>query len=90
MPYINNDDQHHQADRMIRIRELVALTGLSRSTVLRLEGAGLFPRRKKLAAFAVGWSHADIQTWISERVSVGDPALGIDPHTALHTGRRSI
>ena len=47
--------------RWPRVRQL---TGLSRSTVWRLEKNGQFPARRKLSANSVGWSLIELQAWM--------------------------
>lgn len=55
------------SNRMLRSREVVNLTGLSKTTLWRLENAGDFPARKKLSVGAVGWSLLEVEEWISGR-----------------------
>ncbi|MFZ1640511.1 MAG: AlpA family phage regulatory protein [Candidatus Contendobacter sp.] len=43
------------------------LTGLSRSTVDRLERAGSFPRRFVLSRNIVGWSRSAVLAWAQSR-----------------------
>lgn len=50
--------------RWPRVRQL---TGLSRSTVWRLEKSGQFPARRKLSANSVGWSLIELQEWMQSR-----------------------
>ena len=50
--------------RWPRVRQL---TGLSRSTVWRLEKNGQFPARRKLSANSVGWSLIELQEWMQSR-----------------------
>ena len=50
--------------RWPRVRQL---TGLSRSTIWRLEKSGQFPARRKLSANSVGWSLIDLQAWMQSR-----------------------
>ena len=50
--------------RWPRVRQL---TGLSRSTVWRLEKSGQFPARRKLSANRVGWSLIELQAWMQSR-----------------------
>lgn len=47
--------------RWPRVRQL---TGLSRSTIWRLEKNGQFPARRKLSANSVGWSLIELQAWM--------------------------
>lgn len=53
---------------LIRINEVKARTGLSRSEVYRRESLGQFPRRVLLGARSVGWSSSEIQDWIEARI----------------------
>jgi prophage regulatory protein len=54
----------------LRINEIKARTGLSRSTIWRLERDGLFPARKRLSKRAVGWSSSEIAVWLESRAQV--------------------
>jgi prophage regulatory protein len=53
--------------QIYRFPKVEAVTGLSRSTILRLEKSGKFPRRVKLGARAVGFASADIHSWVASR-----------------------
>jgi prophage regulatory protein len=55
--------------RIIRDPECRDKTGLSRSTIWRLERKGEFPSRVKLSAKAMGWVDDDIDRWIRDRAS---------------------
>lgn len=55
------------SNRMLRVKELVTITGLSKTTLWRLEKVGDFPARKKLSVGAVGWSLLEVENWISGR-----------------------
>ena len=64
------------AVRFLRVREVQARTGLSRSTIyLRLD-QGRFPRPVSLGPRAVGWIESEVDEWIRERIaeSRGDMA----------------
>ena len=39
-------------------------TGLSRSTIWRLERRGEFPRHRRISPNAVGWLEIEIQDWV--------------------------
>jgi prophage regulatory protein len=56
-----------QAVKMLRWYEVRERTGLSRSTIWRLEGSGMFPRRRQLGGNSVGWVEAEIQEWLERR-----------------------
>lgn len=55
--------------KILRPTEVVRLTGLSLSTIKRLEQRGDFPQRVKLSLKAVGWKSSDIQIWIESKKS---------------------
>ena len=52
---------------MLRIKEVCALTSLSRTSIYRLEAKGEFPRRVKLSAARVAWPKAAIEAWAASR-----------------------
>ena len=55
--------------RFLRLPEVIARTGLSRSTIyVRLE-QGRFPRPVSLGGRAVGWIEAEVEEWIRERIA---------------------
>jgi prophage regulatory protein len=53
------------AERLIRLPEVLRLTGLSKRTIYRLEGAGRFPSRRHLGPRAVGWPESAVNSWIA-------------------------
>jgi prophage regulatory protein len=53
-------------ERLIRQPELLRLTGLSKRTISRLEGAGRFPSRRQLGLRAVGWAESAVNAWVSD------------------------
>lgn len=61
-------------DRILRQRELLALIGLSRVTIWRLERAGLFPQRRRIGRNAIGWLKSDIDAWLTTRPRGAQPA----------------
>jgi predicted DNA-binding transcriptional regulator AlpA len=54
--------------KMLRAGEVSVRTGLSRTTLWRLERAGQFPDRRRLSANAVGWLSEEVDEWIATRV----------------------
>ncbi len=54
--------------RFLRLPEVLARTGLSRSTIyVRLE-QGRFPRPVSLGARAVGWIESEVEEWMRQRI----------------------
>ena len=54
-------------DRLIRLKELIKIIGLSRSTVYKLLSEDKFPKRIRLTQRTVVWRLSEIETWIEER-----------------------
>jgi len=54
--------------RFLRITDVTSETGLSRSTIYRLEQAGEFPRRVRLSANSMGWWSSHVDEWKSARL----------------------
>ena len=54
-------------DRILRIREVTALTGICRTTVYAWGKRGLFPSRVDLGGGRVGWRESEVRQWIADR-----------------------
>ena len=54
--------------RFLRLPEVMARTGLSRSTICVRLDQGRFPRPVSLGGRAVGWIEAEVDEWIRERI----------------------
>lgn len=53
---------------MMRLPEVLAITGLSKSTVYSMAKAGTFPSPVKLGARAVAWPSHLVQQWLADRL----------------------
>src|SRR5437870_5498258 len=53
--------------RLLRFAAVRGLTGLSRSTIWRLEHAGAFPRRIRISLNVVAWLENDVVAWIQDK-----------------------
>lgn len=53
---------------LLRLPEVRARTGLSRSEIYRREALGQFPRRISLGARSVAWPLDEIESWIRQRI----------------------
>ena len=53
-----------------RAKELQQVTGLSRSTIWRMEREGSFPQRLKISTGCVGWRKSEIDEWVKGRQQV--------------------
>jgi prophage regulatory protein len=56
-------------DRIIRIRTVLARTGLSRSTLYRKMNEGTFPRQVRISVHGTGWRESAINRWIEDPAS---------------------
>lgn len=63
--------------RVVRLGEVMARTGLSRTTLWRLERRGAFPPRRQLSPGTVGWIEAEVEAWILGRLTraAGEPCF---------------
>ena len=50
--------------RLLRFPAVRTRTGLSRSTIWRLERVGKFPKHRRISPNAVGWIEHEIDDWI--------------------------
>lgn len=64
---ISSSDSVSTPDRIIRANEVQEMTGLSRTTLWRMENKDEFPRRVSLGGNTVGWKLREVQDWISNR-----------------------
>lgn len=69
-------------DRILRQSEVLAITGLGRTTLWRLEKRGEFPARRRITGNIVGWLASEVEEWIRSRPVAPDVA-GADAD-ALH------
>jgi prophage regulatory protein len=54
--------------RIMRLPEVKAMTGLSRSTIYFRIDLGTFPKQVSLGGRAVGWLEHEIQEWLQRQV----------------------
>lgn len=52
-------------NKILRIRQVIEVTGLSRSSIYLKISRNEFPAQIKLGVRAAGWVETDIQLWIS-------------------------
>lgn len=56
-------------DRIVRMKTVLARTGLSRSTIYRKIAEGTFPPRIKISVNGAGWRESDINSWVADPTS---------------------
>ena len=56
--------------KILRWADLAPVLGLSRMTIYRLEKAGEFPKRIRLASGnSVGWLEHEVEAWLADRMA---------------------
>jgi len=60
-------------DSLLRIRTVIARTGLSAGTIYRREGEGTFPRKERLGGRSVAWYESDIDDFVSNPLGYRAP-----------------
>ena len=76
-----------EPDRIVRLKTVLARTGLSRSTIYRKIAEGTFPTRLKISLNGAGWRESDINRWVADPVawrSSGEH--GFDAEGATYSG----
>ena len=63
-------------NRLLRIRDVMSRTGLSRSVLYSLAAAGEFPRPVKLSQRCSAWPEQAIHDWIAERIAAAEQERG--------------
>jgi prophage regulatory protein len=66
--------------KLLRFPDVHERTGLSRSTIWRMERRGEFPKHHRIAPNVVAWSEQEISRWIEQRVGAdgsGDRELAL-------------
>lgn len=62
---------------MLRLKQVCAKTGLSRSTIYAQIRQGTFPKAVRISVRSVAWRSADVAAWLESRPSTGVEALGV-------------
>jgi prophage regulatory protein len=70
MPMMNTPTEARPL--FIRRNQIKQITGLSPSTIWRLESEGIFPKRRKIGHGCVGWLYSEVESFLgnSEAVNV--------------------
>jgi prophage regulatory protein len=53
---------------ILRLRDVKAMVGLSRSSIYNAIAKGTFPKQISLGERSVGWLRTDVEGWINDRV----------------------
>ncbi|MBF4433262.1 AlpA family transcriptional regulator [Vibrio anguillarum] len=55
--------------KVIRLKEVIELTGLSKSTIYRLTESNKFPKQLSLGERSVGWLESEVKEWLENRIN---------------------
>lgn len=60
---------HPARERLMRLPEVLHVTGISRSTLYELSSRKAFPARVTLGGKNVAWVESEIHHWVAERIA---------------------
>lgn len=60
--------------RLLKPKTVAEITGLSRSTICRLEQKGQFPKRVWLTSYRTGFVESEVLQWVSDKIENRDAA----------------
>lgn len=53
--------------RMLRLRRVLEITGLGKTTIYQLQAEGSFPKRVQLTVHSVAWVEEEVLAWLARR-----------------------
>jgi prophage regulatory protein len=59
--------------RLLRLPEVIEITGLGRDTIYRYIREDRFPRQRRISERASGWREDEIAAWVDSRPTVEPP-----------------
>ena len=57
------------SEQILKLPDVIKITGLARSTVYKLINENRFPKQIKSTSFSSGWLQSEISQWIDERIA---------------------
>lgn len=55
--------------KILRLPEVISLTGLSRTTIYEYVSRGIFPAQIRLGPRTIGWFEAEVEEWLMQRAA---------------------
>ena len=74
--------------RLLRFPAVRNRTGLSRSTIWRLERQGNFPRHRRISRNAVAWLEGEVTAWIRSKAGPDHPGQAVPAGVTRPATRR--
>ncbi len=59
-------------NRLLRVKSVLELTGMTESTIYREISRGEFPRPVKLTKRTAAWVESEVAEWITKRIAAMD------------------
>jgi prophage regulatory protein len=58
------------AVRILRLPDVISVTGLGRSMIYQMEADQRFPKRVRIGTRAVGWLEGEVRAWLQKRIEL--------------------
>lgn len=55
--------------RLLRLAQVMDVTGLRRTKIYELQATGHFPMRVQITDHTVGWVEEEVQAWLARRIA---------------------
>lgn len=59
--------------RLLRLGQVISMTGLGKTKIYELQAEGDFPMRVKITSHSVGWIEEEVQSWLARRIKASNP-----------------
>ena len=74
-PEVQQDAPRATPIRMLRLSQVAAITGLSKTKIYQLQIQGDFPMRVQLSPRRVAWVESEVQAWLAARITSSTPLI---------------
>jgi prophage regulatory protein len=79
VPAPTDSPMQTQRIRLLRLAQVMEVTGLKRTKIYALQSQGDFPMRVQITPSCVGWIEHEVQAWIAKRVRASAPLIVSSP-----------
>ncbi len=55
-------------NKFLKIKDVITITGLSRSSIYSFINQGTFPKQVQISARSVRWVDSDIEQWMNQKL----------------------
>lgn len=62
--------------KLLRIKDVSALTSLARATIYKYMSEGVFPKQVSLGANCVAWVESEVLEWVEAKIAQRDLQVG--------------